>query len=84
MHTHTQVRGGEGEERERGRKRQREREKGYFVHYMPVNYLYAGDHGSQKRLLDTLELELQTVFGCHVGAGNQIQSSARTVNALNC
>ena len=42
----------------------------------------SGAHRSQKTIPDCLELELQMVVSCHVGAGNW--SSARAAIALNC
>lgn len=39
--------------------------------FMHVCTLYvSGAHGDQKRVLDPLELELETVMRHHVGAGN--------------
>ena len=35
-------------------------------------HIHAGATGSQKRALDPLKMELQTVVSCHVVAGNQI------------
>jgi hypothetical protein len=40
-----------------------------------------GSHGGQKRALDPLGLELQTVMNCHVGAGNFPGSSAGVVSS---
>ena len=34
-----------------------------------------GAHGGQRRASDPLELELQMVLGCHVGAGNRAVSA---------
>ena len=42
----------------------------------------SGAHRGQKTIPDCLELELQMVVSCHVGAGNW--SSARAAIALNC
>ena len=36
------------------------------------------------RVLGSLELELQTVVRCHVGAGNEPGSSGGAASALNC
>lgn len=46
--------------------------------------LYHGPsiHGSQKRALDPLEVELQTVGSHHVGAGGKPGSSAGPASAL--
>ena len=35
-------------------------------------FYMSGAYRGQKRALDPLELELQTVVNCHMGAGNQI------------
>lgn len=55
--------------------------------YLPVyvcNVCVHGTRGGQKRALDPLELELQMVIICHVGAGNQTRSSCPAANAPNC
>lgn len=41
-----------------------------------------GVWGAQKRVSHPLKLELQMIGNCHVGAGNQISSSARATSAL--
>jgi hypothetical protein len=41
-----------------------------FCWHVPCIY---SAHGDQKRELDPLELEIQTIVSYHVGAGNQIQ-----------
>lgn len=38
-----------------------------------LHHMCAGTHGGQKRALDPLGLELQTVVSLHAGAGNQTQ-----------
>lgn len=40
--------------------------------------------GGQKRVLDALELELQTTVGYHVDTGNRLGSYGRTASAFNC
>ena len=45
----------------------------------------SGAHRGQKRALDPLELELQMVVNCRVGAaGTKLHSSVRVASALNC
>lgn len=41
-------------------------------------------HGGQKRILDLLRQELQTVVSHHMGAGSCPRTSGRTTSALNC
>ena len=50
---------------------------------MSVDSHLAGMCRGQKRELDLLELELQTVMRCLVGAGNQAQSSGNIANVHN-
>ena len=50
----------------------------YYFIYMSVlpiclSVCHAHARGSQKRSLDPLELQLEMVVSCHVGAGNKIQ-----------
>lgn len=46
--------------------------------------VYAGSHGDQTRVLDTLELELQVPVGCPTWVLEAIsQSSKRAVKAIN-
>jgi hypothetical protein len=39
--------------------------------------------GGQKRVSDSLKMELQMVVHCHVGAGDQIWVLGRTASALD-
>lgn len=40
-----------------------------------------GAHGSQKRKLGSLQLKLQTVVTCHMGAGNLTRSSEKVASS---
>lgn len=42
-----------------------------------------GDHGNQKKASDPLELELDVVVSCCVGAGNQVQVFRKSNSALH-
>lgn len=41
-----------------------------------------GSRGGQKRALDYLELEIQILISCYVGAGIGPRSSARAIRAI--
>jgi hypothetical protein len=45
------------------------------VHMYLCTTCASGPLGGQKRVLDPLKLELQTVVSCHVGAGTEFRSS---------
>lgn len=42
-----------------------------------------GAHGGQKRVLDSLELELQMVVSCHRVLGTEPRSPGRAMSTLN-
>lgn len=42
-----------------------------------------GAHGSQRRISDTMELELWSVVSHPIGAGNGAQALVRAASALN-
>lgn len=44
---------------------------GVLPEHMSVHHVHSDAQGDQKKALDFLELELQTVATCHVAAGNQ-------------
>lgn len=48
----------------------------YDTMYMP------GAYGSQKRALDSWELDLQMIVKYHMGAGNQSKTSANTTSVF--
>lgn len=50
----------------------------FFLHVSLCTTRMPGDDGSQKRVVDPLDLEIQTVTSCHVGAS----SSGRAASAL--
>ena len=45
--------------------------KGVLNEHMSAHYVHSDAQGDQKKALDFLELELQTVATCHGAAGNQ-------------
>lgn len=50
---------------------------------MSAYHMSAGALGGQKRVWDPLELELQVVMSCRVGAEKQTQVLCRNSSALN-
>lgn len=46
-------------------------------------HMYVGVFGDHKSMLDSLELGLQMVVSCDVGAGTEPESSARAVSTLD-
>lgn len=48
-----------------------------------VNHIYATACRGQ-RVFSPLELELEVVLSCHVGAENWLRFSTRAIRTLNC
>lgn len=55
----------------------------FCLHVCSCTTCTIGDRGHQKSASGPLELELQTVVNCPVGAGNRTGSSGRSSRALN-
>ena len=55
----------------------------FCLHVCICTTFLLGAHGGQKRVLDSLEIELWVVINHCVGAGNQTWVPARATRALN-
>jgi hypothetical protein len=56
----------------------------FCLHICLCTVCVPGAHGSQRRVSDPLELELQFVVSCHVVLGIKPRSSEKVVSSLNC
>jgi hypothetical protein len=56
---------------------------GILPEYMSVYHMYTMPMQARKGRWIPLELQLQTVVSCHVGAGTRTLSSTRVASALN-
>lgn len=54
----------------------------FCLHVCVCSMYMPGALGSQKRLSESLELELSMVVSCHMGVKNQTGHSSRIANAL--